>query len=198
MFHHIPEKIQRRMQELEQLDSRDRLNGTERKLRLRQIPPETGRYLAFMAASAPDGNFIEIGTSAAYSSMWISLAMKDRGTKLVTFEINPEKISLARETIRKTETEEYIESIRGDARAYLGGYKEIAFAFLDAEKEIYEDCYELIVPNLVPGGILIADNVISHRETLQSFVDHAIADRRMDALTVPIGKGLLLCRKPSL
>lgn len=198
MFHQIPEKILRRMQELEKQDTRDRTDGTEKVLRLRQIPPETGRYLAFMAASAPEGSFVEVGTSAGYSSLWISLALKERGEKLVTFEINPEKANIAQETIRKTGTESHIHSIRGDARAYLASTKEIAFAFLDAEKEIYEDCYELIIPNLVPGGILIADNIISHREILQPFVDHAKSDTRVDALTIPIGKGLLLCRKPSL
>jgi predicted O-methyltransferase YrrM len=53
----------------------------------------------------------------------------------------------------------------------------------------------VIAPRLVPGGILIADNAINHRETLQPLLDEALADERVDALVVPIGKGELICRK---
>jgi predicted O-methyltransferase YrrM len=66
---------------------------------------------------------------------------------------------------------------------------------LDAEKEIYADCYEAVVPNLVPGGLFIADNAINHRETLQPMLDRALSDPRVDALIMPIGKGVLVCRK---
>lgn len=71
----------------------------------------------------------------------------------------------------------------------------IAFCFLDAEKEVYGECYELVIPRLVAGGLLIADNAINHRETLQPMLERALADERVDALIVPIGKGELLCRK---
>lgn len=71
----------------------------------------------------------------------------------------------------------------------------IGFCFLDAEKEVYQACYDAVVPRLVPGGILIADNAINHRQTLQPMLDAALADERLDALIVPIGKGELVCRK---
>jgi caffeoyl-CoA O-methyltransferase len=52
------------MRYLEEIDSQDRLDGTSRLKRLRQVPPETGRFIAVLAASAPPGACIEIGTSA--------------------------------------------------------------------------------------------------------------------------------------
>ena len=64
-----------------------------------------------------------------------------------------------------------------------------------AEKEIYERCYELVVPRLVPGGLLVADNVINHEATLRPMLDRALSDHRVDALVVPIGKGELVCQK---
>ncbi len=67
MFHNIPKPIRDRMEFLEETDTRDRQDGTPRLERLRQIPPKTGRLLALMAASAPQGEFVEIGTSAGYS-----------------------------------------------------------------------------------------------------------------------------------
>lgn len=195
MFHDIPQPIQERMEFLEETDTRDRQDGTPRLNRLRQIPPQTGRFLTLMAASAPKGEFLEIGTSAGYSALWISLALQERAAKLHTFEVLPEKLALARETFHLAEVEDKINLIENDARAQLQEYKNIAFCFLDAEKEIYRDCYELLVPNLVPGGILLADNAINHAETLQPFINHALNDQAVDSLVVPIGKGVLFCRK---
>ena len=57
MFHSIRPAILERMHFLEQIDARDRLDGTPRLQRLRQIPPETGQFLALLAASAPQGRF---------------------------------------------------------------------------------------------------------------------------------------------
>lgn len=195
MFHNIAEKVRKRMEHLEKIDSNDRIDGTPRLKRLRQIPPETGKFISILAASAPEGDFIEIGTSAGYSTLWIALVCKLIGTKIITFELLEDKIKLAKETFYQTDMEDYIELIEGDARKYLKNYKNIAFCFLDAEKEIYEECYDLVVPNMVNGGILIADNAINHYETLKPMINKALTDQRVDALVVPIGKGELLCRK---
>ncbi|NHJ21856.1 MAG: O-methyltransferase [Candidatus Lokiarchaeota archaeon] len=195
MFHNIPKPIQSRMKFLEKRDAEDRLDGTPRMQRLRQIPPETGRFLSIMAASAPNGDLIEIGTSAGYSTMWIALACIEKGTRIRTYEILKEKILLAKETFSESKLNKFVDLIEGDARDYLKEEKNIAFCFLDTEKEIYEDCYDLIVPNLVKGGILIADNAINHYESLKPMIDKALSNKRLDALIVPIGKGELICRK---
>lgn len=183
------------MQMLESIDARDRTDGTPRLERLRQIPPETGRFIALLASMAPDGPLIEIGTSAGYSTLWLALACRDLGRKLTTFEILPEKATIARETFRTAEVEDIVELIEGDALKRLKAWRDIAFCFLDAEKEIYYDCYELVIPKMVPGGILIADNAIDHALTLQPMIDRALADGRVDSMVVPIGKGELICRK---
>jgi len=195
MFHEIPEVIKRRMEYLEDRDRRDRIDNTSRMERLRQIPPETGKFLSILAASAPKGQFIEVGTSAGYSTLWIALACQHIGITLTTFEILKEKADLARETFQMTNLGNIVELIEGDARNYLVNYKNIAFCFLDAEKEIYEECYNLVIPNMVKGGILVADNAINHYETLKPMLEKALADERVDALIVPIGKGELVCRK---
>ena len=195
MFHRIPDAAQARMAYLEAVDARDRGDGTPRAERLRQIPPETGEFIAVMAAAAPPGQVLEVGASAGYSSLWLSLACRQRGDRLVTFEILEHKAALARETIAAAGFEDTIILVQGDALRHIPEYPAIAFCFLDAEKEVYQACYDLIVPNLVPGGILIADNVISNAEELSPFVSAAQADERLDALVVPLGKGLLFCRK---
>ncbi len=195
MFHNIPEPILKRMRELETRDAVDRQDGTPHPQRLRQIPPATGKFLALLCASAPKGSVLEVGTSAGYSSLWLSLACKQRGDHLTTFEILEEKVARANETFEAAEVSDQIQLIHGDAREVISGHTDVAFCFLDAEKAVYMDVYEKVIPNLAPGGILAADNVVSHAEELADFVAQAENDPRVDALVVPIGKGILVCRK---
>ena len=195
MFHSIGQSILDRMQYLEEIDVKDRGDGTTHLQRLRQITPETGKFIAMLAANAPEGMYLEIGTSAGYSTLWISLACEVLGRTITTFEVLPEKAKLARETFKVTAVEGMIRLVEGDARDHLLKYNNIAFCFLDAEKEVYGECYEAVIPKLVKGGLLIADNAISHQEGLQPMLDRALTDERVDALIVPIGKGELVCRK---
>jgi caffeoyl-CoA O-methyltransferase len=195
VFHQISEKMQAQMHHLEQIDAQDRQDGTPRLKRLRQIPPETGRFLALLAANVPEGQMIEIGTSAGYSTLWLSLAALATGRKIITFEILEDKVRLAQETFRVAQVESVIELVSGNALEYLGKYREIALCFLDAEKEIYQACYDVVVPNMVSGGYMIADNAINHRDTLEPMIEKSLRDQRVDAMVAPVGKGLLICRK---
>jgi len=195
MFHIIPKQVQDRMSYLEAIDAKDRDDGTERLKRLRQITPDTGKFIALLASIAPAGNLIEIGTSAGYSALWISLACIEKETKITTFEILDEKYNLAQETFSAANVSNYINLIKGDACRLLKDIDDVSFCFLDAEKEIYDKLYDIVIPKMVTGGILVADNAINHRETLQPMLDKALDDERIDALIVPIGKGELVCRK---
>lgn len=195
MFHSIPPAVQKQMLHLEEIDARDREDGTPRLQRLRQVTPEVGQFIALLAASAPAGACVEIGASAGYSTLWLALACRASSRRMTTYEILPEKADLARETFRLAGVEDVVKLIEGDARVYLPRITDIAFCFLDAEKEVYGECYELVVPRLVKGGLLVADNAINHRETLQPMLERALQDDRVDAMIVPIGKGELVCRK---
>lgn len=195
MFHEIPKPILEQMAALQEQDAKDRSDGTPVHKRLRQIPAETGQLLALLAASAPSGLCIELGTSAGYSGLWLSLAMAQRGGKLVTFELLPEKAEMARKTFKKAKVESLIELVNGDARGHVSLYDDIAFCFMDTEKEMYPDLYDLVVPRLLPGGLLLADNLTSHAEALADFREKVRADSRLDSVLIPIGSGVLLCRK---
>jgi caffeoyl-CoA O-methyltransferase len=195
MFHDMPPGMLARMRELEAIDARDRDDGTEHARRLRQVPPETGRFLALLAAAAPPGAWIEIGTSAAYSTMWLALAARARGATLTTYELLAEKVALARETIRRAGIGDVVTLVQGDARAYLAEYTDIAFRFLDAEKNVYAACYDLCLPRLVSGGLLVLDNAISQADELGPLLARTQADERVDAALVPIGTGDLVCRR---
>jgi caffeoyl-CoA O-methyltransferase len=195
MFHSTPPGMQERMRYLEEVDARDRTDGTPKSHRLRQIPPETGKLLAILAASAPRGNVLEIGSSGGYSTLWLALACRERGDRVITFEISKDKAERASETYRLAGVEENVHLVNGNAVEEIPVHKEIAFCFLDIEKDLYPTCYELVVPRLVTGGLFVADNATSHAVELESFLNRALTDERVDALVIPIGKGLLACRK---
>ena len=194
MFHNIPKEIGDRMEYLFKADQGDREDGTSRLQRLRQIPSETGKFISLLLASSPEGSAVEIGTSAGYSTLWLALACRQAGRKLYTFELLEEKIKLAEETFFEAKVHDVVHLVKGDALKNLDHYDNISFCFLDAEKDIYSDCYDIIIPKMVNGGILVADNAINHYKTLQPFIDRVLQDERVDSVVVPIGKGELVCR----
>ncbi|MGD9401512.1 MAG: class I SAM-dependent methyltransferase [bacterium] len=195
MFNDIPGPVHKRMKYLEELDARHRKQEMDGFKRLRQIPPQTGRFIALLCAAAPEGACLEIGTSGGYSGMWLSLACRATGKRLTTFEVADAKIEIATETFKAAGLDDIVKIVPGDAREHIGDHADIGFCFLDAEKDAYDECYELVVPNLVKGGILVADNVISHEKILRPWVEKILADERVDALVVPIGSGELVVRK---
>ncbi len=198
MFQNIPKPILDRMKELEAIDAQDRQDGTPHIKRLRQIPPETGKVLAFLAGMVPQqGAWLEVGTSAGYSALWLSLAAKPRGKTLFTFELLPEKSALARETFKKASIEAVVELKNGDARGHIGDFAEVAFCFIDCEKEMYAEIFELVAPNIVPGGLIVVDNVNSHKADLKVFIANVESDTSLTTVILPVGSGLMVSRKIS-
>ena len=195
MFDDMPQCIIDRMHELDQIDAQDRADGTARLERLRQIPPDTGKFIALLAATAPVGRYVEIGTSAGYSTLWLALACRLVDRRITTFEVLDEKAKLARQTFETADVRDVVDFVHANARDHLPDCSDVAFCFLDAEKEVYAECYEAVVPNMVSGGILVADNAINHEDTLRPMLRRALADDRVDALVVPVGNGELVCRK---
>ena len=108
MFHHIPTMILDRMHYLENRDKEEmqgKIVVVNHYDKLRQIPPETGRFISLLAASAPNGIWIEIGTSAGYSTLWLILACMQLSKKITTFELDQQKIKLAKETFALAQSE---------------------------------------------------------------------------------------------
>jgi predicted O-methyltransferase YrrM len=196
MFHELPRAMAERMRALEAMDAADRADGTARELRLRQIPPATGKFLAILAAGAPDGGVIEVGTSAGYSALWLSLACKASKRRLATHELSSAKAALARETFRLADVEAYVELVQGDALELLPRRDHLGFCFLDAERTMLPALFDILIPRLVAGGLITVDNVISHAHEIPGFLPAIEADPRLDSVVVPIGSGVLLCRKP--
>lgn len=178
---------------LEERDASERERGADRSVRLRQVSPEVGRFLHVLVLATHARSLLEIGTSGGYSTAWLGAAARANGGRVRSLEIDPVKVRLARETIADTGLGDSVEIVEQDAFAWLagsgGGFD---FVFLDAEKEDYDAYLDLVVPLLRPGGVLVADNLLSHAEDLASFRARALAHPLLSGLVVPIGRGELV------
>jgi predicted O-methyltransferase YrrM len=195
MFNNIPSNVRDIMRDLEERDAMDRDDRTPHLERLRQITPDTGRFIALWAASAPEGAMVEIGTSAGYSALWLAQACRLNGRTLTTFEILPEKVRLAHDTFSRAGVTDVVTLVDADFLSRVDDFDEIGFCFLDAEKDVYRSCYDAVIPKLVPGGILVADNATSHFNDLEPMLNFALNDVRVDSMIATVGKGELVCRK---
>lgn len=195
MFHRIPAEIKSVMQMLESRDESDKQDGTPWERRLRQIPPETGQFIALLTSMSPPGGVVEVGTSGGYSTLWLYLAACEPKRTIVTIENDPFKVSLAMDTFRSAGIASQIQLVHSDARRAIAQQSQFSFSFLDCDQVHYAECYEQIISRLPTGGILAADNALTHRDMLGSFLKRVEEDSRVDSLTVPIGAGVLLCRR---
>ncbi len=192
----LPAAVEAVMAELESIDRADRLDGTPTRRRLRAITPEVGRFLLTLALAVGARTIVEVGTSGGYSTLWLAVAARQRGGRVISFEIDPAKVEIARRSIEAADLGDVVEVRLGDGGAGLREFDASAdLVFLDAEKEDYERFLEPAVSALRRGGLLVADNLISHAEALAGFREAALGHSALTGLVVPIGRGELLAVK---
>jgi predicted O-methyltransferase YrrM len=163
---------------------------TERSRRMLNITPDTGRLLWILVRSAGATRILEVGTSNAYSTIWLADAARAAGGRVTTLERNPEKVRLARENLARAGLLDHVDIREGPAAetlATLAG--PFDFVFLDADRPSYHRYLELALPRLRPGGLLVADNVVSHADELRDYLARVKAHPDLLSVTVPIGKG---------
>lgn len=195
MFRDIPQAVEVTQGHLKALEAWRTAQGMERQRLLRQIPPETGKLLAILLANCPPGDAAEVGTGAGYSGLWLALACRATRRRLTTFELDPAKAMLARQSFSAADVLYVVDFREADALEGLASLSGLAFCFIDVERGIARKAFELALAVLPTGGVIAVDNAISHAGEFQDFLDDAQADPRVDALIVPIGSGLLVCRK---
>lgn len=128
------------------------------------VPPEDGRALRILTEAVQAKHVVEIGTSNGYSGIWICLALRKTGGKLVTHDIDEGRASKARENFKRAGVSDMITLVMGDAHETVKKIKEpIDILFLDADKEGYKDYLEKLLPLVRPGGLILAHNTNMRR-----------------------------------
>jgi predicted O-methyltransferase YrrM len=163
---------------------------TERPERMLNITRDTGRLLWILVRAMAATRILEVGTSNAFSTIWLADAARSNGGHVTTLELNPAKIALARANLAATGLEGFVDIIEGRAAetlSVLPGPFDVAF--VDADRTNYPLYLELLVPKLRAAGILIADNATSHAGELREYLGRVKSHPQLFAVTVPIGNG---------
>jgi predicted O-methyltransferase YrrM len=154
------------------------------------VGPESARVLFALVAPNAGCEVLEIGASRGYSTIWLAAAARILGGRVLSLENNPAKVEAWRRNIADAGLEEWAELVEGDALTTLAALEEgFDVVFLDAWKEDYERLFQLAREKVEPGGVIVADNVVSH-ESLAAYVEARQSDPTVVSVTVPVGNGL--------
>lgn len=169
-----------------------------------------GRLLKMFTRMVQPRLVVELGTFSGYSALCIAEGLED-GAVLHTFEIYDEQEDFTRPWIEGSAYADKIQLHIGDALQLIPqmDLKDIDFAFVDADKRHYVEFYEMLLPRVRQGGIIIADNTLwyghvveehtreSDQQTLgiKAFNDLLANDDRVEKVIVPVRDGLTIIRK---
>ncbi len=166
-----------------------------------------GRVLSFFSKIIRPKLAVEIGTYTGYSALCLAEGLAENG-KLITIEANEELESIAQKYFKLSDYTHNINQIIGNASNIIPTLpNEIDLAFIDADKKSNQKYYELLLPKMRKGGIIIADNVLwsgkvagankidKDTKTLLDFNNFVNTDPRVENLLLPIRDGLLIARK---
>ena len=172
-------------------DADERARGLPQEVRARAVSPTTGQFLFALVAPQNACEVLEIGGSRGYSTIWLAAGARILGGKIVSLEHDPAKCEAWRRNLDEAGLGEWADLVEGDAKENLSAIEDVFdVVFVDAEKEDYERYFELGRSKLEPGGLVVADNVLSHEETLGAYSRARQADPGLESVTVPLDRGL--------
>ena len=166
-----------------------------------------GRVLSMLAKLIRPKNILEIGTYTGYSALCLCEGMQEGGV-LHTIDIKEELVDFQRKHFDKSPWGKQIVQHLGEATTIIPEL-EVKFdlVFIDADKENYINYFELIVPKMNKGGIILSDNVLWSGKVLEPLNPKDIStkilleynsllknDPRVETVLLPIRDGLTVSR----
>jgi predicted O-methyltransferase YrrM len=189
----LDDRVRAVLERLEREDAEERAQGLAASERARAVAPTTGRFLFSLVAPQTDCEVLEIGGSRGYSSIWLAAGVRYLGGHVLSLEHDPRKIDAWRRNIADAGLEEWADLVEGDAHETLPQIDDVFdVVFLDAEKDDYEQLFQLARGKVEPAAVFVADNVLSHPETLAAFSAARQADPTLESFTLPLDRGLEL------
>ena len=189
----LDDRVRSVLVRLEAEDAREREDGVARELRARQVARTTGQFLFSLVAPQTDCEVLEIGGSRGYSTVWLAAGVRIFGGRVLSLENDPRKIEAWQTNIAEAGLADWAQLVEGDAYETLPATDDVFdLVFLDAEKDDYEQLFQLARGKVEPGGLFVADNVLSHEDTLGAYSRARQADPTLESVTIPLDRGLEL------
>jgi predicted O-methyltransferase YrrM len=177
-----------------------------------QIAPEQGAFMALLVQLMGAKRCLEIGVFTGYSALAVALALPDDG-RLLACDVSEEWTAMAQRYWDEAGVKKKIDLRLAPALETLddlledGAAGSFDFAFLDADKTGYAAYYERVLELLLPGGLIVADNVLynghladpdktsANIKALREFNTALFRDERITLSMIPVADGLTLAVK---
>jgi caffeoyl-CoA O-methyltransferase len=168
--------------------------------------PLQGRLLSFLSKLINPKNILEIGTYTGYSALCLCEGLKKNGV-IHTIDKNEELSKIQKKYFNRSIFKSQIIQHVGNAKNIIPKLNiDFDLIFIDADKENYIKYFDLVVPKLKSGGLLITDNVLWSGKVLSEDNDNETKiikkyntliknDPRLKSLMLPIRDGLTLSLK---
>jgi caffeoyl-CoA O-methyltransferase len=166
-----------------------------------------GQFLEMVSRLVQPMRILEIGTFVGYSALYLVNGLKPNG-RLHTIELRSEDANYALSQFKKAGVSDKITLHLGNALDIIPTLQETwDLVFIDADKVGYSAYYQLVLPRLRSGGLIIADNVLFHGQVLEEEIKgkNALAidafnrlvsqDASVEKVMLTVRDGLLLIRK---
>lgn len=167
--------------------------------RWRVLEPDAGRFVWFLVHAVTARRIVEIGTSRGVSTLWLADAARAVGGRVLSIDTDAAAQEHARATVADAGLSEYVDFRTEDGGAALATMADgdVDLLFLDAERTEYPSWWPHPVRVLRRGGVLVADNALSHPEEIAPVRELLEQDGELTVTTLAIGKGELVATRPA-
>ncbi len=170
-------------------DAAQRAAGLPSSQRTRNVDRETGEWLNLLIRATGARNILEIGSSNAVSTIFLADAARANGGRVTGTEIIPERAAEANRNLAEAGLADVATVIAGDAGETTAGLEgPFDLVFIDAEKDDYPAHLLAIIDRVRPGGLILADNVVSHDVSAYQRLVRERDD--LETVTIPLNRGV--------
>lgn len=184
----------------------------DRETHLKTLAPQMssgelqGRFLSLLSQVMQPQHILEIGTFTGYATLCLAEGLAPEG-KISTIEVNPEIRHISEKYFKQSDYAHQIEQYTGDARTIIPTLATpFDLVFIDAGKNHNDLYYEMVLPLVKTGGLILTDNVLWRNKVVTGATDkdtqiiHAFnkkvqQDERVENLLLPLRDGVLIARK---
>jgi predicted O-methyltransferase YrrM len=186
--------VQKAIDELGEAAEQHDATKADRLDRWRVLEPDAGRFLWFLTQSVGARSIVEVGTSRGVSTLWLADAARGTGGRVLSLDTNGAAQDAARRTVAAAGLADHVTFRVQDGGAALADLSDrsVDLLFLDAERPEYPKWWPHPLRVLRNGGVLVADNALSHPQEIAPLRDLLERDPRLVTTTISVGKGELV------